>query len=172
METTVAIFVVTLMIMAAVSVAVLYIKGRRSTTNQQQNVEEMTLALNQLAKEIRMSNCDTNDSGDCDLLNASVGNKDSIKIINNVSNSSVKYEFKNDKLYKDSKVMLSDVTGHFYVSPGAASAIGFPSGCSGASCTSYSAGNVKRITISIVSDKDGGAMTLQTTVSMRSGYNQ
>lgn len=179
METTISIFIVSLMILACASIAVVYVNGRRTTAAKQQNVEEIGLALSQLAKEIRMSNCDTNDSNKCSLFNVASDDrrKTSITVISNLTGRSIRYYFFGGDLKSDTTIndagdtdtdtILEDVSGAFYVNP---AGMGYDTVSSGGGNDAYAADKVARITISITSDKAGGEMTQQTTVSMRSGY--
>lgn len=169
METVVSIFIVSLLILTCASLAVTYVNGRRNTMAKQQNVEEMGTVLSQLAKEIRMSNCDTNDSDECSLLSGSNARRNSIKVINNASGGSIEYAFDSDgNLKRNGTTILSGVSGGFYTYPSNPISVSKIS----SNPDTYSASRVERITISITSDKDGGEMSLQTTVSLRSGYTK
>lgn len=164
-ELMLAIFIMTIIITAAMSVAAIYLKGRSNIKKSQDSTEEMSLALNMLAKEIRMSNCDTKkDSDKCSFSDGSTGATKSIKVIdNNKITISHKYEFDGTNLKKDSDTIISGVKGEFYVYPSIKTAQIPPNPAEG---DPYFAKNVPRITIMIKKDNT----VMQTTVSMRGGY--
>lgn len=169
-ELMISIFILTLMVVVSVSVAASYLKGRTKIKKYQSNIEEMSLALNLLAKEIRMSNCDN--STYCDLPSSPEA-RDSVEVINNSGSQSegTTYSFSGGSLIRQvgngtEERILDDVTGKFYVSPG--SSVRCISGCVSDECCF--ADQVNKITITIRKTDQTG-VALETTVSMRGGYN-
>jgi type II secretory pathway component PulJ len=152
-ETVLAIAVLSITIMASTAVSSSYLRSRMSIKKYQANNEELSLALNYLAKDIRMSS-----------TNVSTANEDTseIKLINNTSKNEVIYKFNNNSSKTltrkegagpDSPVIVaSNVEGKFYVSN-----------------NFYTKKNIPKITITI--KKIGTPeMVVQTTVSMRANY--
>lgn len=169
-ELMLAIFIMSIIIMSAMSIASIYLKGRSVIKKSQDNIEEMSLALNMLAKELRMSNCDTKaNSGRCSFSSGPGGFKDSITVIdNNHIEDSHTYEFVGGVgLKKDGDILVSGVTGRFYVFPSITT--GQISGS--ISSDPYFSKRVPRVTIMMEKDDGSGQpIVLQTTVSMRGGY--
>ena len=169
-ELMISIFILTIIIMVSVSVAASYLKGRTKIKKYQANVEEMSLALNAIAKELRMSNCD--DATYCDLPPVE-GDEDSIRVISNSGSQTqgIMYGFSEGDLIRQAgsdppETMLSDVAGKFHVSPGSSESC--ISGCSSGNCCFAS--RVNKVTMTLRrSDQTG--VVLETTVSMRGGYN-
>lgn len=153
-ELIVAIAVLSITVLAATAVSATYLKNRTSIKKYQANNEELSLALNFMSKDIRMSNCGENDS-ECALGNG--GNTDTITVKSSRTEKLITYRFNNDGNLtrqvdgEEAAVMIGDVTGKFYVTDN----------------------DIKRITIRIEKTATASvpAMTVQTTVSMRSGYN-
>ncbi|MEI7426205.1 MAG: hypothetical protein WCK16_04775 [Candidatus Moraniibacteriota bacterium] len=142
-ETILAVAVLSITIMASTAVSSSYLRSRMSIKKYQANNEELSLALNYLAKDIRMSH--TNGVASPDEYRAD------IYPINNSTTALVEYKFNsgNKTLTRNGIVIASNVTGNFYV---ANNTKGIP-----------------RITITI--KKEGTPeMVVQTTVSMRSMY--
>ena len=169
-ELMISIFILTLIIMVSVSVATSYLKGRTKIKKFQSNIEEMSLTLNSLAKELRMSNCDN--ATYCDLP-SSESDKSSIKLISNAGSQTegVTYSFSGGNLNRQiggnsPEVMLSNVAGTFHVAPGAT--VSCISGCVSSNCCFSN--RVNRITITLRRN-DQTSVILETTVSMRGGYN-
>jgi prepilin-type N-terminal cleavage/methylation domain-containing protein len=141
-ETIVAIAVLSITIVASTAVSATYMRSRTSIKRYQANNEEISMALNYLAKDIRMS------SG-----SPTLGLGQSIDLINNASGETVRYSFNatNRTLTRreagDTSVIATNVSGSFFVA----------------------GENIKRITIRI--QKQGTPeMTVQTSVSMRTKY--
>jgi len=171
-ELMLAIFIMTIIIMSAMSIASIYLKGRSTIKKSQDNIEEMSLALNMLAKEIRMSNCDTDDSDRCSFNDNSFKSdgRQSITVVDNndIEGDPHTYEFDAAGLKKGNDILVSGVTGKFYV---------FPNISEGQTPGSipdddpYFSKRVPRITIMMEKDDGSGQpIVLQTTVSMRGGY--
>lgn len=142
-ETILAVAVLSITIMASTAVSSSYLRSRMSIKKYQANNEELSLALNYLAKDIRMSSSTA-------VFN---GYTNTITIKNNTSGKEVVYQFpSNNTLTRDSVIVASNVTGAFYVR-------------NNSSLTA----NIPTITIKI--KKIGTPeMVVQTTVSMRSMY--
>jgi len=172
-ELMLAIFIMTIIITSAMSIAAIYLKGRSTIKKSQDNIEEMSLALNMLAKELRMSNCDTDDSDRCSFNNNIFKGGDGYQSITVVDNNDIEgdshtYEFDAAGLKKDNDILVSGVTGKFYVFPNIDTAQIPPSPASG---DPYFSKRVPRITIMMEKDDGSGQpIILQTTVSMRGGY--
>ncbi|MFZ2188298.1 MAG: prepilin-type N-terminal cleavage/methylation domain-containing protein [Candidatus Moraniibacteriota bacterium] len=149
-ELLIAIAVMSILTMAIVAVTIAYLNNRTSIKRYQANNEELSLALNSLAKDIRMS----------DFVPGPIpsGLTNPIDLKNNATGSTVTYTF--DSVAKTlsraetptvgaptNYVIASDVTGNFYVR----------------------GAFIGRITTVLV--KAGPPrMTAQTTVSMRAKY--
>jgi hypothetical protein len=143
-ETILAVAVLSITIMASTAVSSSYLRSRMSVKKYQANNEELSLALNYLAKDIRMSSSTANFNG----------YTSTITIKNNTSGVNVEYVFNagTKTLTRDGVIVASNVTGEFYVSNNA----------------NYLK-NIPKITIKI--KKEGTPeMVVQTTVSMRSLY--
>jgi prepilin-type N-terminal cleavage/methylation domain-containing protein len=147
-ETIVAIAVLSITIVASTAVSATYMKSRISIKKYQANNEELSVALNYLAKDIRMSS-------DLAADPASDGYKSSISLKNNTSDNSVVYTFDDvaktltrDEDSAGAVLIARNVEGVFWV-------------------RSYT--GIPRITILI--KKEGiPEMIVQTTVSMRTKY--
>lgn len=152
MELMLYIAIMSILVLTSMAVAVSYINGRRNIKTYQQNVEEMSLVINDMAKKLRMSNCGE-DEDECTMPE---GESNSIGAIDNVSKLSFGYTFDNSSLElrdRDGNVVLDKVEGSFVV----------------AHSPNSSGGGIPLITIKIW--KDGKPETLiQTSVSQRSGY--
>jgi len=61
-ETIINIYVYVLLVTVCMSVAISYIKGRVEIRQRQQAVEEISLAINEIGKIVRMSNCPSSDN--------------------------------------------------------------------------------------------------------------
>lgn len=104
-EVTLAIAVLSITIMASTAVSVTYLKSRSNVKKYQSNNEELSMALNYLAKDIRMSS----------------GNPISGQVLtltNNATNENVRYEFIGAELKRNNITLSGDVTGAFRVSGG------------------------------------------------------
>ena len=97
----IAIFSIT--ILASTAVAGAYLKGSLSLKKYQANNEELSLALNYISKDIRMSN----------TLTGVVASTISLK--ENSSPNSIKYEFRLGNLERNGIVIASNVNGRFAV---------------------------------------------------------
>lgn len=146
-----AIAVLSITILASTAVSATYLRSRISIKKYQANNEELSVALNSMSKDIRMSNGLS--------LTTTIGSSiKSISIRSNVTGNPIVYAFSGTSLTRTETISGSNVmttiangvTGNFYV-------FGNP------------AETIPRITISITKDGVPG-MTVQTTVSMRSGY--
>lgn len=148
-EVITVVFIFSLIILATMGIAGAYLKNRITIKKYQQNLEEMSLAINEMAKKIRMSNCDT--GGGCNFIE---GNNIEIMVTQN-SGSSLTYSFKNNGgeyyLERNGDGIMKDIEGRFYV---------VNSGSDG----------IPRITITMWKH-DMEQAVVQTTVSMRGGYN-
>jgi hypothetical protein len=149
------------MILASSAVAVSYIKGRSSIKKYQQNIEEMSLVINDMAKKIRMSNCEV--PSDCSFSNTEA------KFKENSTGDSITYTFISSttplvhKLKKTVKCstcvnpvtedMLDGVAGSFL----------------------SNRGSIPLVTIKMSKVDEHGdektETTIQTSVSQRSGYS-
>ncbi len=144
-ETVVAISILSIVILASTAVSSTYLRSRVSIKKYQANNEELSLALNYLAKDIRMSGGNPGASSD------------TITLTNNISGKSVVYTFNNGNktLTRNENgagdvVVAGNVSGAFFVANAALTSI-------------------PRVTIRI--QKQGTPeMTVQTTVSMRTNY--
>lgn len=146
-EMIIAIAVFSIIILASTAVSATYLTSRTSIKKYQANSEELSVAMNYLAKDIRMSNCM---DGACDF--SSLPN--SFKIYNNDTGLPIIYTFKaaDKTLTRNGDIIISNVTGKFYA-------------------INTGANQIARITISM--QKDGvPAMLVQTTVSMRNKYKE
>jgi Tfp pilus assembly protein PilV len=142
-ETILAVAVLSITIMASTAVSSSYLRSRMSIKKYQANNEELSLALNYLAKDIRMSS----------KMIDSDGKFDSIAIKNNASGTHIVYAFNSaaKTLTRDNIVVANNVTGKFHVK------------------NNSTATSIPIITIKI--KKEGTPeMVVQTTVSMRSKY--
>lgn len=146
-EMIIAIAVLSITILASTAVSATYLKSRTSIKKYQANSEELSMAMNYLSKDIRMSNCT---DGGCNFLS------DSIKIYSNTGSVDtpvpITYAFDAgaETLTRNGAIVASNVRGTFYTT---------------------SAAGIARITISL--QKDGTpAMAVQTTVSMRNKYKE
>ena len=143
-ETLIAIAIFSLVIMVATSVAAVYLRNRKIINQYQEASEELSLTLNYLSKELRMS------SPGASLTTN--GEKTTIATINNHDAEPVTYAFVSGNLNKTiggaTSVVVSDVSGRFYV---------------------YNVSAIPRITI-VLWKTDQTDRIFQTTVSLRSGY--
>jgi prepilin-type N-terminal cleavage/methylation domain-containing protein len=139
-EVSVAIAVLSITILASTAVSATYLRNRISIKKYQANNEELSVALNSMSKDIRMSNS----------LDAGTGVRSSIRIESNVDSSSITYAFNSGSLTRNGILVASNVEGGFFVS-------GDPTT------------TIPRITIRIKKEGLPG-IPVQTTVSMRSGY--
>lgn len=145
-EMIIAIAVLSVTMLASAAVSATYLKSRTSIKKYQANNEELSMVMNYLSKDIRMSNG-----------TPANGSSNSIALISNASGKSVVYTFNNTAKTltrnEDSAgavAVANNVTGAFYVAGG---------------------GAIKRITIRM--QKEGiPPMTVQTTVSMRNKYKE
>jgi len=148
MELLIYIFVMSLIIMSATAVAASYIRGRSSIKRYQQNIEEMSLAINDMSKRIRMGNCEV--ASDCKFSN------DKIEFKENSTGDSIIYRFNSasDELLKNGTTILEYVGGSFSI---------------------VNSSGIPLITIKLwKTDQNGDALddtTIQTSVSQRSGYS-
>lgn len=142
-EVSVAIAVLSITILASTGVSATYLRNRISIKKYQANNEELSVALNSMSKDIRMSNS----------LDGEAGVRLSITVKSNIDSSTdIKYTFDDtEKTLKRNGILIaSNVKGRFNV-------YGDPDTA------------IPRITISIAKGGLPG-MAVQTTVSMRSGY--
>ena len=153
-EMLIAIAIMSILTMAIVAVTISYLNNRTAVKRYQANNEELSLALNSLAKDIRMSDF-APAPAPAPVLGSAINN---IYLKNNATGSAVTYIF--DPAARTlsraetptagastNYVIASDVAGNFYVR-------GTPIG---------------RITTVLVKVGPPG-MTAQTTVSMRAKY--
>lgn len=157
-ELLIYIFIMSLMILSSSAVAVSYIKGRSSIKKYQQNIEEMSLVINDMAKRIRMSNCET--ASDCEF------SSDKIKFKENSTGDLITYTFASigtpaNPIHKltmrvnaNSPVDMLDSVGGSFLSNGS---------------------TIPLVTIKMWKVDQGGTpldnTTIQTSVSQRSGYS-
>ncbi len=140
-EMLVAIFVFSVTIAASMAVAATYLKSSYAIKKYQENSEELSLALNYISKDIRMSNA---------LGGANNGKVASINLTPNSESTPVSYAFDNNSnvLTKNGSPIVNNINGYFYIK-------------------NFSA--IPSITI-IIWKKNFSGFPVQTTVSMRSGY--
>lgn len=148
-EILIAVAIFGIIILVAVSGAIAYINGRKDINQKQQYVEQMSVAMNDMAKRIRMSNCDDG----CVFDNLSV------VVYENASGYWINYQFAGNKLIyyneiESPMVLAEDVDGAF----------------------ASNDAEIPLVTIQMWKlDKSSHAKidgtTLQTSVSMRSGYS-
>lgn len=136
-----AIFSIT--ILASVAVSGAYLKGSLSLKKYQANNEELSLALNYVSKDIRMSNT---------LTPTTNGVRNSIALKENSGAAvNVTYNFVGGNLERNGQIIASGVNGQFYV---------------------VNAAQIPLITVVISKTNPSGGIrtSVQTTTSMRSGY--
>ncbi len=104
-EMLVAIFVFAVTISTSMAVAATYLRGSFAIKEYQENSEELSLALNYVSKDIRMSNS----------LNAGSGKVSKIELINNTDNISLEYVFDGNNFKRAGQIIANDVSGSFYV---------------------------------------------------------
>ena len=168
METVINIYVYTLLIMVCMAVSISYIRVRSQLRQSQLAVEEISLVMNQMAKEIRMNDCSTTMNppppqvwypNRCIMLGSISGITWNFVIYQNGSNSFVFVTWGGKSVLNDanSNLVLEDVGGSF----SATNAENAPF-------------KIPLITIKMWKyNKDGTKMPgtdVQTSVSMRSGY--
>ena len=144
-EMLIAIAIMSILVMTITAVSISYLNSRTAVKKYQANNEELSLALNSLAKDIRMSDFSSE---------IAKGKQSKISLKNNATEKVVEYTFDSDTKTLSrtegggvASVVASDVTGFFYVQ----------------------GDKIGRITITLV--KTGPPiMTAQTTVSMRAKY--
>jgi prepilin-type N-terminal cleavage/methylation domain-containing protein len=153
-EMVLAIAVLSITILASTAVSATYLNGRIKIKKYQANNEELSMALNFMSKDIRMSN---------ELASATtIGSPITlISIKSNVNSNDIVYQFatvagvnvlQRTEAGGTPTTITSGVTGSFYV-------LGDP------------AITIPRITIRIQKETSGiSPVSVQTTVSMRSGY--
>lgn len=150
-EAIVYIFVMSLLLVVILGSAGGYLKNRFSLKKDQQAIEEMSLAINEVAKRIRMSNCGKN--GDkCTFDN----NK--LVVVENAGGDNLTLEFKEGSLKNGTDIILKDIDteSKFYYKNGDDDSDGVVDG-------------IPLITIQI--QKAGKPQTkMQTSVSQRGGY--
>ncbi|MEI6587344.1 MAG: prepilin-type N-terminal cleavage/methylation domain-containing protein [Candidatus Moraniibacteriota bacterium] len=149
-ELLVAVAIMSILTMTIVAVAIAFLNNRTAVKRYQANNEELSLALNSLAKDIRMS--------DFNVVPALGSSISSINLKNNATGNVVVYTFNAGSPATLSRaeiisgvtttyVVASDVTGSFFVR----------------------GTKIGRITTVLVKAGPPG-MTAQTTVSMRAKY--
>ena len=129
-----------------------YLKNRYSLKHYQQDMEEMSLIINELAKKVRMSNCGE-DNNKCNFKadHTTLGVVDNIKSDDGTDSSWGIYFDGTTLKDKSDHIILEDVEGGFFFKNG------------------NPATEIPLITISI--QKAGKPQTkMQTSVSQRSGY--
>ena len=127
-----------------------YLKNRYSLKHYQQDMEEMSLIINELAKKVRMSNCGE-DNNSCTFLASELGVVDNIKSDDGTDSSWGIYFDGTTLKDKSDHIILEDVEGGFFFK------------------NEKPATEIPLITISI--QKAGKPQTkMQTSVSQRSGY--
>ncbi len=142
-ETVVAIAILSITILASTAVSSSYLRSRMSIKKYQANNEELSLALNYLSKDIRMSGGFSGGSYGSPIL--------SMTLVNNAGEGSIFYEFTGSELKRNGAVVASNVTGAFYVLGDATT--------------------IPRVTIRIQKETVGiSPVSVQTTVSMRTKY--
>jgi prepilin-type N-terminal cleavage/methylation domain-containing protein len=148
-EMLMAVAIMSILILAIVSVSIMYLNSRVAVKKYQANNEELSLALNTLAKDIRMS--DFNGVPPAPMPS---GLQSSISLKNNATTNIVVYRFDgpNKNLLRSDDggpeiVVASNVTGNFFVR----------------------GTKIGRITIMLNKAGPPG-MSVQTTVSMRAKY--
>jgi len=104
-EMMVAIFVFAVTISTSMAVAATYLKGSSALKIYQENNEELSLALNYISKDIRMSNS----------LSANPGSNSKITLTSNAGSSALMYEFSANELKRAGAPIARDVSGSFYV---------------------------------------------------------
>ena len=104
-EMMVAIFVFAVTISTSMAVAATYLKGSSALKKYQENSEELSLAMNYVSKDIRMSNS----------LSANPGSNSKITLTSNTGSSALNYEFLGNELKRDNAPIARDVSGSFYV---------------------------------------------------------
>lgn len=144
-ETLMVVFIFALIIVTTMGIAAAYLRNRSSIKKYQQNVEEMSLSINDMAKRIRMSNCD--EVSDCSFGSGKITMKP------NDGGSTLVYEFdaSDHVLKKGTSVIMEDVDGNFSTQ------------------NSDIPDHIPRITITMWKHSMPQAV-IQTTISMRSGY--
>ncbi|HAI74321.1 MAG TPA: hypothetical protein DCS28_03205 [Candidatus Moranbacteria bacterium] len=155
-EMIIAIAVLSITILASTAVSATYLTSRMSIKKYQANSEELSMAMNFLAKDIRMSNCPVAAST-CVLPNATASS--TITIYNNATGGLITYAFNSTNSTLTRKAgsgnavpIISNVTGAFYA-------------------RNIDADQIARITIRL--QKTGTpSMAAQTTVSMRNKYKE
>lgn len=159
-ETMLAIGVLSITIMASSAASATYLKSRISIKKYQASNEEMSLALNYLAKDIRMSG----PTADLVSNNEPHSNLRYIKIVNNETGNEITYTFdvSSKKLTRrevdasgssTTIELATEVLGQFYI------------------YNATSTGSIPRITIEIEKTAtDIPVVPIQTTVSMRTNY--
>jgi len=161
-EMMIAIIVFGLVMLASVRVLSTYIKNRNSAKFSQQGIEELALMANDMAKRIRMSNCENNG---CEFTS----NK---KIVVTENTSAISrnliYEFTGYKLKRSldggaGEEALLDIDGEFHVVNTGADEIPLVT----VKMWKYKDKNNNG---SIESSEKLDETTIQTSVSMRSGY--
>jgi len=149
-EAIIYIFVMSLLLVVILGSAGGYLKNRYSLKHYQQDMEEMSLTINELAKKVRMSNCGE-DNNSCTFSDSKLGVVDNIKS-DDGTDSSWEIHFDGTTLKdKSDYIILEDVEGGFFFKNG------------------NPATEIPLITIYI--QKAGKPQTkMQTSVSQRSGY--
>ena len=143
MELVVVIGVFSITMMATMATFSAYYKNRKAIKRFQESNEEISLALNYLTKDIRMSNCNKAECG------CSAGGHESLSVsfCDNIGDATVTYQLDGTNLTRNGEVIATDVGGNFYASDG----------------------EIKRYTLSIWK-KDQTDRPFQSTVSARGGY--
>jgi len=146
-ELIVGVSILSLLLMSSVAVLGSLFKSNNYLGGQQQDIEEMSIALSFISKSIRMSNCG-DDGDECSFSNSK------IIMVGTGVGAERSFEFVSNQLVGSSGgTYLRNVTGRFYV----------PDDCP-------SNGLIPRVTIT-VSKIGNPNIKVQTTVSLRSGYN-
>jgi len=149
-EAVMYIFVMSLLLVVILGSAGGYLKNRYSLKHYQQDMEEMSLTINELAKKVRMSNCGESNN-DCTFSNFELGVFDNIKNADG-SYSLWKIKFESGNLIDDAgHIILENVKGEFFFKNG------------------DTVTQIPLITISI-QKTDKPQTKMQTSVSQRSGY--
>jgi len=110
----ISMFILVLILSSAVALAGSYLRGKTALKKKQQKLEEMTLAMDEISKKLRMSNCD--DAEDCNESLCS-SSREEVEVGSNYSPGQWNYRFHApNKTLRDKKTgqqMLDGVEGKF-----------------------------------------------------------
>jgi len=136
-EVMVAIFVFSIIITVSMAVATMYLKGSLTIKKYQENSEELSLAMNYISTDIRMSSL------------VSPVSTSNLNLTNN-NGDSVTYAFSGGGLTRNGSMIIDKVSGSFYV---------------------INSNGIPRVTIAMWKTNYTD-FSVETTISMRSGYHQ